>query len=145
MGDGEAKFLNRASSTDLGGGRSRLDQPLIYWCKLLQRHIVVQRLFESDGYSAPWWGAPLVWRLDKRPAFLHDWLCAGEVAGVTRRIADRIMLESMDSLGINWATKRIVYRSVRVGDHLGIGGQGYAEAREAIDSADGGVRDIPGG
>lgn len=146
-----AIFLNLLSSTDLeGGDKYRLDALLGYYSPVLAGlglgaagpfgpvgHVYIASGFVCDSYSAPawcWFCVRLVYRLDRRPAFLHDWLCSGMVKGVTRAIADRVIREAMESVGIAWWKKRWIFRGVRVGAHLNIGGQGDEPSAPSIDS-----------
>lgn len=51
-------------------------------------------------------------------AVVHDYLYAtGEVAGrpISRRVADRVFLEAMASLGVGWRSRQIRYWGSRVG------------------------------
>lgn len=138
-----AFFFTTLKSEDLpGGGRYRLTEVLVFYSAILNRYIKIPKGFECDSYSVPRLFAWLVYNADRRPAFLHDWLCGGHEPGISRELADRIILEAMEAAGLSWLQRRIIYRGTRVGDYLNIGGQGdekdfYSDA--GIDV--GGVRD----
>ncbi len=146
-----ALFLHPLDSRDLEGGAAyELLALLGYYSPILARlglgdagpfgpagHVTMPASFVCDSYSVPawcWFCVRLVYRLDRRPAFLHDWLCSGKVIGVTREIADRVIREAMGSVGIAAWKKRWIFRGVRFGDHFNIGGQGYATEIHDADS-----------
>jgi hypothetical protein len=121
----EAYFLTTLQSEDLpGGGRFRLLEVLAFYSLILNKYILVPRDFICDAYSVPIFCAFLVYNADRRPAFIHDWLCGGHVKGVSRETADLVILEAMKAAGLSWLQRRIIYRGTRVGDYLNIGGQG---------------------
>jgi hypothetical protein len=135
-----ACFFDEHIGINRGGGLHELYLPLRLYSPALAAadlvdapggYLELERGFRHNGYSAPWFAAPLVWRADLRPAAGHDKLCGGEIRGVTRELADRVMRELMQAKGVgctdvklNWAQRRYIYRGVRIGDHLNIGGQG---------------------
>jgi hypothetical protein len=111
-----ARFITTLKSEDVpGGGRWRLLTPLVYYSALLARHIVVQRGTEADSYSVPAAFAWLVHKLDRRPAFIHDELYSGRIAGVTREQADAVILEACEAVGISWWRRRLIFRGTRIG------------------------------
>lgn len=102
-------FLTDLVSEDIDhGGKWRLVQPLIWYSARLGRHIVMQRGFEADSYSVPAAFAFLVFKIDRRPAFLHDHLYAGK-EGVTREQADLELLDAMKACGIGWLRRHVIY------------------------------------
>lgn len=111
-----AFFATSLVSEDLDGNRSRLVEPLVYFSKILMQYLTLPRGFEADSYSAPQtpFGSWMVRGLDRRPAFVHDWLYSPE-SGVDRETADRVLLEAMEAVGISWWRRRLIYRAVRVG------------------------------
>jgi hypothetical protein len=136
-------FLDFLDSRDLeGGAEYQLLAILRYYSPILASlglgeagqfgpagHITMPVGFICDSYSVPawcWFCLRLVFKIDRRPAFVHDWLCGGNVKGVTREIADRVIREAMVSVGIASWKKRWIFRGTRAGDYLNIGGQGYA-------------------
>lgn len=128
-----AQFFDEHVAITRAGGEHELFRRLRYYSPKLEAAklpsapggvIEMPVGFPHNGYSAPWWGAPLVWRADLRPAAGHDFLCGGNVRGVGRALADEVILEMMGAVGMDWAQKRVIYRATRIGDHLNIGGQG---------------------
>lgn len=111
-----------------------MEKPLRYVDPLLAEHgvpgglLVIEVGFEHDGYSAPWIAAPLVWRAPLGPAAVHDKLCSGAVRGISRAVADEVILNAMKAAGMDWAQRRVIYRGTRVGDIFNIGGQADEEA-----------------
>lgn len=90
---------------------------------ILGERIIAERGFDTDFASIPrglWNIFPpdgeYAWA-----AFIHDalyWHQATKEEGgvpVTRRQADRVLLEGMEALGISWPTRRIIYRAVYFG------------------------------
>lgn len=130
----KAYFYNRIRSEDVNGHGWLLLEDLVYYSVILGRCIVIKKNFTCDSYSAPRLLAFMVYNLDRRPAFLHDWLCAGNEKGIDRKMADRIIVEAMKSVGIGWLTRRLIYRGVRVGDYLGIGGDGYEAELQTMEA-----------
>jgi hypothetical protein len=132
-----AQFFGEHDARDLPRGRYRLLARLGYYSPKLAAHglgdagpcgdcghVWMEIGFEHDGYSAPWFAAPLVWRANKKPAAVHDKLCGGEVKGVGRALADEVILEAMECVDMDWAQRRFIYRGTRIGDRWNIGGQG---------------------
>jgi len=56
-----------------------------------------------------------------RAAILHDWLYDTNGAGgrFDREASDRIFLEAMKVLGVNWAKRSLMFRAVRLGGASG--------------------------
>lgn len=124
----EAEFFGDLHSRDVpvGGGKIEweLDKDLIYYSKVLDRLIVIPQGFRCDSYSVPALFAFITHGIDRRPAFLHDWICRGHVKGVNRKRADLAIKEACKVVGISWWRRRVIFRGTRIGDHLNIGGQG---------------------
>ena len=77
--------------------------------------IRIHKGFKTDGYSIPriFWsivGAPLI--LYPKPAVLHDYLYHYKV--YLRVKCDRLFLESMESVGVNYIKRQVRYRAVRI-------------------------------
>jgi hypothetical protein len=123
-----AFFFTTLRSEDMsGGGQYRLLEALVFYSLILNRYIKIPAGYICDSYTVPRFFAWLVYNADRRPAFLHDWLCDGHEPGVSRKTADRIILEAMEAAGLSWLQRRLIYRGTRVGDYLGIGGRGDEE------------------
>jgi hypothetical protein len=142
MEGGLSHFLNEHISASLPGGRHRMVEDLCFFSErlasagILGGLLVVEKGFEHDGYSAPWFAAPLVWRAPLGPAAVHDKLCSGEVKGVSRELADAVILEAMEAGGMDCLQRRFIYRGTRIGDRLNIGGQGDEAVVPDVDTFD---------
>jgi hypothetical protein len=138
---GVATFFDEHVGITRAGGEHELTQRLRYYSPELEAAnlpdvpggvLEMEVGFRHNGYSAPLLAAPLVWRADLRPAAVHDKLCGGEIRGVSRGLADRVIREAMRAdvspgispVKLNWAQRRYIYKGTRIGDHLNIGGQG---------------------
>jgi hypothetical protein len=70
--------------------------------------------FQTDFASIPWG----LWNLFPpsgpwaRAAVIHDFLY--RKSGVTRAVADKVFLDAMKHLGVNWLTRHLIYRAVRI-------------------------------
>jgi len=76
--------------------------------------------FETDFASIPrplWNILPPTGAYGKA-AVVHDW-CYRK-SGISRELADKILLEAMETLGVSWLTRHLIYRAVRV-----FGGSAY--------------------
>jgi hypothetical protein len=143
-----ACFFDEHVGINRGGGLHELYLPLRLYSPALRAanladapggYLELERGFQHNGWSAPWFAAPLVWRADLRPAAGHDKLCGGEIRGVSRHLADRVLAELMVAKGVgvpdvtlNRLQRRWLYKGVLIGDVLNIGGQGD-ESRVTID------------
>lgn len=95
-------------STAIGGGKE----------------IFVPAGFETDFASIPrglWNLFPPTGSYGKA-AVIHDFLY--RMWGTSRADADKIFLEGMEVLGVNWVTRRVIYRAVRL-----FGGTAYARGQ----------------
>lgn len=59
---------------------------------------------------------PVNWLIPKtgkygKAAVFHDWLCDYKI--VSRKEADKLFLEAMETLGVSWLKRRIMYAGVR--------------------------------
>lgn len=80
--------------------------------------ITVPKDFLTDLASVPW---PVSMLIPKSGAFnqsaaLHDFLYTVQTR--SRLESDKIFLESMKNLGVNWFIRGIMYRAVRLGGGL---------------------------
>jgi hypothetical protein len=109
----QAGFLSPLRTEDLDGRRGRLLEPLRYYSAVLGREIVLEAGFVADSYSAPYdlVGSWIVRGIDRRPSWIHDKLY-GEHS-TTREQADAVLLEAMESVGIAWWRRQLIYRGVR--------------------------------
>lgn len=87
----------------------RVDEPIIYHSRDARRFVVPSG-FVSDLTTAFPEGR---WSL---ASILHDWLYRLE--HVTRAEADRYYLEAMQSLGVPWRRRWLIYAGVRCGGWL---------------------------
>ena len=73
--------------------------------------------FVTDLASVPAAARGLVatWGKHGPAAILHDWMYRTQLDGLTRRMADRIMLEVMRQDGVGWLKRRAIYAAVRLG------------------------------
>lgn len=111
----QAAFLTPLRSEDEDGRSWKLLEPLRYYSKILDRVIELPAGFVADSYSAPYdfVGSWIVRGLDRRPAFVHDKLYSERAT--TRKQADDVLLEAMESVGISWWRRQAIYRAVRLG------------------------------
>lgn len=91
--------------------RWRLARPLVF---VGSASIAVPAGFETDLASVPRPFRNLfnVNGKSRRAAVLHDWLYAGTHC-YTRKQADRIFLEAMQSDGVGWAERNAMFSAVR--------------------------------
>jgi hypothetical protein len=107
-------FLTPLRSEDLPGGREyKLLDLLVYYDKQTDAYFTVPPGFVCNSYSATPGpvGSWMVHKIDRRPAFLHDYLYA--TGTVSRKEADRMFDEAMKSCGINWFRRRVMFQVVR--------------------------------
>lgn len=96
----------------VGTGSYRLKEALIYAGSDL---VVIPEGFIFDGASVPQIFTNLFPKSGARydrAACLHDWLYATQTT--SRKEADDLFLEAMKADGVNWATRRTIYRAVRM-------------------------------
>jgi len=110
-------FLNEMISTPTTGKLWRLVEPLRYQTNG-GRIIEIPAGFECDLASIP---GPARWLFPvngdwTEAAVMHDWLYSEEVG--TRKDADLLFLEAMESLGVSWWRRRAMYSAVRAGGWL---------------------------
>lgn len=65
--------------------------------------------FASIPKGLRWWISRI--GIYARPAVLHDWLCDKKI--VSRKMADKLFLVAMKSIGVGWFKRRIMYTGVR--------------------------------
>ncbi len=77
--------------------------------------ITVPKGFLTDLASVPWPTSMLIPKSGKfnQAAVLHDYLYTIQTR--PRSECDKIFLESMKNLGVNWFLRGIMYRAVRIG------------------------------
>ena len=56
-----------------------------------------------------------MWGLHGLAALYHDLLYRHKLPGITRKMADRIMLEFMEEDGVGYFKRRAIYAAVRLG------------------------------
>ena len=115
------KFRERGSKTR---PTRRLLKPIV--CELggagSGLFVVVPPGYITDGYSMPgrllqvFQPRSAKWFL---PSLLHDWLYDGGL--LPRDMCDRILLEAMRELGVEWWQRMFVYLGVRIGGWGGYG------------------------
>lgn len=91
-----------------------LTEPLVY--KNSKYIIKVYPGFDFDGASIPkiFWsiiGSPMFGK-HVRAACLHDALYASKL--LSREDCDKLFLEAMETEGVNWLTRKLMYRAVRL-------------------------------
>lgn len=95
-----------------GGGMWELSEPLVYYSTLYDTTVTVPTGFRTDFASVP--RLPLAYLLAgdtaHRPATVHDYLCRTDYP---RDRADRIFLEAMESIGVPWWRRNLMYAAVR--------------------------------
>lgn len=98
----------------LGKGRVRLQGSLEY-LDAECGHIYVPHSFECDLASYGRVVRSIYDRLghSMRPAFIHDFLYATKIKGISRKEADRIYREALHLEGANWASAWSQWLGVR--------------------------------
>jgi len=93
--------------------------------RIKELNIVVPTGFETDFASIPriFWRVVPPWGRYSPAAVVHDYLYA--TAPGLRKRADKVFLEHMKALGVNWITRKVMYRVVRMG-----GGFSWRKHRE---------------
>ncbi len=73
--------------------------------------------FTSDLTSSPsvLRSVVSIWGKHGLAALYHDYLYRHVLPGITRKMADQIMLEFMEVDGVGWTRRRLIYAAVRVG------------------------------
>jgi len=114
-------------------GRQALLAPLVYVSKDGER-FEVPAGFVTDYASIPsiFWNIPGFdpYGPAKFPAVLHDWLYSlrgGEPHGKRRAQCDALFLEAMQSVGVGWLHRRIIWAAVRLCGGLWSMSQPWAE------------------
>jgi hypothetical protein len=120
------RFLSKLTLEDLDGNQWKLLAPLVYQRAQdvggQKTRYVVPEGFVTDLASIP---SFIFWRSKSgnynEAAVLHDACYAGTVtitppaAPLTRGEADGLFQDAMAALGVGWWTRRVLYRSVRLG------------------------------
>ncbi len=116
--DGEVTFPDRLALID-GGMRNGtrifiLDHPFRY--ESSKGVIVVPKGFATDGASIPkcFWNVFDPFGPYFHSALIHDFLYSSQNTTFTRLESDEIFKEGMSHLGINWITRELIFRSVRL-------------------------------
>lgn len=111
----KSMFLTELKTQNIDDNNSFLLEDLVYQSELLQDTIRVPRGFISDGSSTP--RVPLIFWLygnrSHREGFLHDFLYRTHL--VTKKIADNIFFEAMESRGKPFYIKWGMYLGVKFG------------------------------
>lgn len=112
-----AGFLTPLDARKVGPRTWRLLAPLRYASVVLGRTVEVPAGFETDFDSIPRWlpitYATLANRVQEE-ATVHDYLYRGG-AGVTRKDADAVLYEAMESEEEPWAVRWPIWAGVRLG------------------------------
>lgn len=113
MTSGFLNSLDVELVSDLSEGKWRLKAPLFFQSSTLNQIITVPQGFVTDFASVP--RLPLAFLLAgdtaHRPAVVHDYLYS--CSDVERSDADSVFLEAMDSVGVPWWRRRIMWAAVR--------------------------------
>ena len=110
-----AKFLTDLTVTKIKTGQWELAGELKYESDIVEDLICVPAGTRTDFASVP--RLPLAYLLAgntaHRPAAVHDWLYSKQM--YEKKIADKIFLEAMKVVGINWFRRKTMYFAVRLG------------------------------
>lgn len=93
-----------------------LVRPLVYFSAYLQRELVVPVGFQTDFASIPWVFHSFcqVNGKHRAAAVVHDYLCVHKhEEGITQADADKVFLEAMETLGVRFSQRKVMYRAVR--------------------------------
>ena len=98
----------------IGNGKFKLEKPFEYWNPPVK--VKVPAGFITDGASIPRFawsliGSPWSGRY-ARAAIIHDYLYFTKT--VSRKEADRIFLQAMQILKVNWFKRRAMWLAVRL-------------------------------
>lgn len=114
-------FLTELVVKPVNGSEWSLTEVLQYYHEQSDSYFHVPVGFTMDLASIPrlvTWLFPIHGRYT-RAAVVHDWLYANKgvvPAGIFLRAdADKIFLDAMKELGVNWFTRQAMYRAVRLG------------------------------
>jgi hypothetical protein len=107
-------FETRLVVSPFGDGKYWYLREPLKWVANSGNTIVVQRGFVTDFASVPrliWWLFP-PWAKYGNAAVVHDY-CYWEQR-MSRKEADAVILEGMKDLGVNWLTRQLIYRALRL-------------------------------
>lgn len=125
------QFLTDLTVKDTDGAKWILTSPLI--AKDEQYTYIVSTGFQTDFASIP---KVVFWRAKSgkwnEAAVLHDAGYSGDLMiqparAMTRADVDRLFLDGMQACGVNWLTRHVFYRAVRLG-----GGGIWARRRASL-------------
>ena len=87
------------------------------------RDIKIPAGFIFDGASTPriFWSIIPPYKMTKRAACVHDWLCRNAKNKEDRKEADKIFMEALEEMGLNRFRIIIGYMGVRIGALFGAG------------------------
>lgn len=109
-------FTTTLNTKMLDNGKHELLQPLVFESKLIDE-IIVPAGFITDFASTP--RLPIVYWLtgntSHRSAVIHDYLY--HTGTVSRKTADKVFLEAMESRGVPKWRRLSMYRAVRLFGH----------------------------
>jgi hypothetical protein len=111
------KFLTPLETRDLGNGRRRLLNPLIYRSVVLDQTLIIPTGFEYDGMSVPRWipAAYAVLReAGNKASCVHDFLYSHPKVA-TRAQADAVLREALEVEGADWLQRNLAWLGVRAG------------------------------
>lgn len=110
-----AQFLSPLIVEDVNDSTFRLVEDLKYQSDIVKDVIVVPKGFDTDFASVPRIGMiyAMLGDLAHKPAVVHDWLYY--TGQVSRRTADRVMLEAMEEIGVPLYRRWPIYWGVRTG------------------------------
>ncbi len=79
--------------------------------------------FPFDGASAPrfFWAIIPPFKMTKKAAVVHDWLCRDAKCAYDRKKADELFYVMLLEAGISKARARLGYLGVRLGALMGVG------------------------
>ena len=76
----------------------------------------VEAGFSTDLASIPQFLQWLIPKIGRHllPAICHDWIYVGEVEGMSKKDGDLFFLDFMETTGVAWWRRRLMYRGVRL-------------------------------
>ena len=111
----KSAFLTPLVVQEIDDGDWEVHELFRYFSELLNYEIKVPVGFRTDFASIP--RIPIVFDIlgdtCHEPAVIHDYLYA--TAKTDRKTADNVLLEAMETFGIHWLDRRMIYLGVRIG------------------------------
>lgn len=89
----------------------------VVWPDHKRKTYMVPQGFRTDFFSVPWVFRRFFPKWDRgwEASVLHDWFYQTQPVGVSRELADYILLLHMEELRVGWLKRKMKYHAVRIG------------------------------